>query len=167
MEKPEKEQTDNLEEQDAPMILEDPELTELALHLRQTQHPIVDPAYRETLQSKLLKIVRAQRQKKGHDEMGSVETKPEIHSRQNTPGADAEQQESTLPNEPDAADLEDDAELAALARHLQQTVPAVDIDPRFQEALQEKLLDVVRRPSGTASKKRSRRVLALKLGCPI
>ncbi len=92
-----------------------------------------------------------------HSDPGSLEL-PETHS---LTGVDTKK--ST--DEPDTAALEDDAELAALACHLQQTVPVVPIDPNFREALQDKLLDVVRSPSSATSKKRSQGVLVFKLGC--
>ncbi len=162
MDKPEKGQADNLEEQDASMILEDPELAKLALLLRQTLPPIVDPAYQEALQAKLLETVRAHRPEKGRDEGEDVGTAPEASSSANTPGADTKK--ST--NEPDTDALEDDTELATLAYCLQQTAPTVPIDPGFQEALQEKLLEAVRRPPRAASEKGPWGALALKSGRP-
>jgi hypothetical protein len=163
MDKSEKERTGNLEEEDAPMILEDPELAELSLHLRQPLPPIIDSVYRETLQSMLPETVLAQRPRKGHDEIGDEGIGLETNSTANTSGADTKK--ST--DEPDTPALEDNAELATLTCHLQQTAVTLPIDPRFQETLQEKLLEVVRKPSSTASRKGFRRVLALKSGYPM
>ena len=160
MDKPEKELANNSEDQEDSRILEDPELAGLALQLRQTRPPIVDPAYQEALQAKLIEIVLAERPRKGPDEVGDVETESGATGRANTSETDDTQSTDEL----DVVSLEDDAELAALACHLQQTVPTVPIDPRFQEALQEKLLEVVRRPPGAARKKRHWGLLALKSG---
>jgi len=163
MNKSEKEQADKVEEQDAPMILEDPELARLALHLRQTPPPI-DPAYRAALQSRLLEIVHAQRPRRDGEEVNGAEIELETKSEQNTQSADTRK---SIDDEPDTAALEDEAELEFLACHLQQTIPPVPIDPRFRAALQEKLLEVVRRPTGAAREKMAPDILSLKSGCPI
>src|SRR5579872_7022522 len=114
MNKPKKEQLGTLEEQDAPMILEDPELARLALYLRQTPLPIIDPAHRDALQSMLVETVFAQKQRKSRDEMDGERTGPETGSKQNIVVAGAK----TSTDGPDMAALEDDAEFAILARHL-------------------------------------------------
>lgn len=143
MHTPEKEQASNLEEQDTSMILEDPELAMLAFHLRQTPPPIVNSAYREALQTKLLEMVLAQRQKTGSNEMSGGETKSAIDSEHNNIGAEM----NKSVDESNTVTLEDDAELTILVRHLQQTASDVPIDPNFQEGLHMKLLDIVKTPT--------------------
>lgn len=274
MDKSEKERIHDLgeEEQETSLILEDPELTLLALYLRRSVPPGIDSLYLETLQEKLLEMVLAQGQGKNYDEKerearermmqrgqqrsevipgqrkkalgdetGAVNHEDQRESvcfefylqhvqqqfeaqlklrkkefacyleqlaleqlalqfetqlklrerlceiefaRKQEQSCDERERiritstpykkqpllekDAALLEEADADTRNDQGAFEMFACCSQQTAPAVPIDPSFQDELQEKLLDTVRktRPSDSTNKEKIQRALALKSGCP-
>ena len=148
-----KENVSRLVEQDIPRILGNPELAILALHLRQTAPPRVDPAYQEALEQKLLDTVTAYKRGKEHDKLSGMETREDDSSRDFVLESDTRQRNSTLLGAFEETGFERDEELEALDGHLRVTAHA-QIDPEFQKALEQKLLDLVRKKDTHSRRRR-------------
>ena len=130
---------------------------ELAFHLRQA--PVINPAYKEELRSRLADRVRAGGQGEDHSHAVTrtgVEAfvavraggQGEDHSHgMYDIGIDGEgsfrSDESGNEGMDNIDDFGSDEELTALAEHLRQTAPSTVIDPSFQESLRRRILDVV------------------------
>jgi len=144
----------SLQEPEAVAIRDNPGLAALSTHLcRTTPTATADPAFREELRSRFLDMVLEHRPVEAAEMEASdtAEAQP-AKTLDDIPEPMGSRATTASFDEPDAATIQSEPDLAALSEHLRMKVSPPIADPAFREELRSRLLDMVleRRPTEAA-----------------
>ena len=144
----------SLQEPDATAIRDNPGLAALSTHLyRTTPTTTADPAFREELRSRFLDMVLEHRPAEAveTEAKGPAEAQP-AKTLDDIPESVGSRATIVSFDEPDAAAIQSEPDLAVLSEHLRMTVSLPIADPAFREELRSRLMDMVleRRPTEAA-----------------
>ena len=135
----------SLQELDVAAIRDNPGLAALSTRLyRTTPTATADPAFREELRSRFLDMVLEHRPVEAAEtEANDTAEAPPAKTLDDIPEPTGSRATTTSFDEPDAATIQSEPDLAALSEHLRMTVSPPIADPAFREDLRSRLLDMV------------------------